>query len=186
MSSPRGVAETLIVTLALGGCQSQSRVLEVAVTTAGAQIRRQASGQTYEDVARDLEAFVEKEIVFVREKAKAQKEKERSAYRIIGVGGLGLILAGAGVETLPAGVRGGLVFVGVLAAGGGLILYEKHVGEMEACAAFLTRSEGEMKSWGKANLSESGETVPSDLWRDYVDRTAAIERYPKCLRVRRP
>jgi hypothetical protein len=64
------------------------------VTAAGAQIRREAVDQTYEDVARDLDAFVEKETVFVREKARAQKEKERSAYRILGIGGLGLILAG--------------------------------------------------------------------------------------------
>ena len=181
-----GVATALAATIALSGCRSQPQALERAVTAAGAQIRREAAGQTYEDLARDLDAFVQKDIVFVREKAEAKREKERSGYRILGITGLGLILAGAGTTSLPEGARIGLGVAGALATGGGLYLYQKNVGEMEACVAFLNRSEAEMRRWREENLEPSSRPVPPLVWRDYVDRTAAIEGYPKCLRVRRP
>jgi hypothetical protein len=186
MSSFRGVACALIAAFMVSGCRSQSRALEVAVTSAGAQIRRQIVGETWQDLSRDLEAFLEKDVVFVREKAKAQKEKDRSTYRFVGIGGLALILGGAGTDTISTGARVGLITLGTIAAGGGFVLLERRTAEMEACAVFLARAEGDMKDWGQENLKSSDEVVPPQIWQEYVRRTTEIVAYPKCLRVRTP
>src|SRR5262245_17293280 len=70
----------LLVPLVAGGCVSGERVRQRAFLEAGSQIRMAAAGQTYDDVRKDLELFVQGDIERVKERARLQQEKELGLY----------------------------------------------------------------------------------------------------------
>ena len=189
MAFPRRAGVALLLPLfTLTACTSAARARQRAFIDAGLEIRKAATAQTHDDVLKDLELFIQRDIVLVKERARGQRGKEVNLYRAIWMtGAAAAVLAGTsgtlGTEGNEA-TRVGLGGIGLVAAVGGYILWAKRTSDLTACEAFLDTSREELESWKKASLRPGLEPVVPSLWQDYVARTTAIQRFDKCLSLR--
>lgn len=179
----RALALVLFSTL-VEGCASSSRARKAAFVDAGAIVRRRETGHTYEEVRRDLSLFIARDVVSVRERALERARRivvlDRWGFAL----GTGLATLGATAGSLEGSARGAFEALGIGLAVGTLADYLERVGGMKECQAFLDRAEEDLGSFAKRGLGASEGPAPQGLWEDYVDKTAEIQRYPKCLPVR--
>jgi hypothetical protein len=170
-----------------GGCATGRRDTQRAFIDAGADVKKRQDPPTYDDLAHDLELFVERDIRRVREKARLAEEKELRLYRVLFVAGSAAVVLATSSGTLQS--EGGdwklaVGALGVASALTGVVRYASYAGDLRACQAFLDQGERDLDSFARVNLRRSAERVPREVWEDYVARTAAVLRGERCLRFR--
>lgn len=176
----------MLVMLLAPGCAGSARARKLAFIDAGLEIRKSATGQSYDDVKKELELFIERDIARVRLRARLQEEKDFDLYRKIWIVGSAIaVVAGtSGTLSQDGAAQGAVSGVGAVAALGGFVLWKARTKEMADCQAFLDQSETELRSWAKAELRGTVEPVPHEIWTELVAKTAAIQRHDRCLRAR--
>ncbi len=183
-------AVTVILSLVLPSlaCTSAREARLHAFAEASAELRRRRTGQSHDDVRKELDLFLENEVAVVKEKAKRKEEHDRSLYRLIGIGGVGLTTTALSSGTLSdgskQGLKIGLGLAGATAAVGGLVAYYTKTGRMRACQEFLDSSEEALRAWAKKRLTGSTEEVPREVWEEFVERVTAVRNNEDCLGVR--
>ncbi|HEV8267467.1 MAG TPA: hypothetical protein VGR00_04505 [Thermoanaerobaculia bacterium] len=167
----------------VSGCAGGSRARKLAFIDAGAAVRRQETGHTFEEARKDLELFIERDVVLVRQKAKESTERvvllDRWGFGV----GTGLAALGASAGSLSGGARGVFGTVGVGMAVGSLADYWTRVSGLKRCQVFLDGAEDRLRTFERKRLAGEG-TLPKGTWDDYVALTAEIQRFPGCLAVR--
>ena len=74
--------------------------------------------------------------------------------------------------------------VGLATALLGLVEYFAQTGKMRGCQGYLGQRAAFLRGWARRNLKDTDDPVSPGVWHEWVDRTAEIEAYPKCLPVR--
>lgn len=179
-----GVAATcaLAVALASSGCASTSSGSKAAFAEAGRQVRRQQPPPTNRELLEEVDRYIADDLAFTQEKAKAREEKQANLWKIVGAGGVGLGIAGLSVGGgTTAAVLGG---IGLATAVLGLVEYYVQTGKMRGCQSYLATRAAFLRGWARKNLKDTDDPVSAEVWHEWVDQTAEIEAWPKCLPVR--
>lgn len=195
MASLAPATRTVAAILALStaaGCAAGTRVAERrAFAAAGLEVRSRQTGQTHEEVLRDFDLFLSRDVEPLGQRAQEEKRRVAAKYRWVYVGGAAAAVAGA---LLATGGSDGDPFVNTaasvaLSVGGlalgvaGGVLAARETGELQGCRDHLARGSEELQAWVVRTFRPTAEPVPPDLWREYVRRTHALTADARCLRV---
>jgi len=180
----RGVAAAcaLAVALASSGCATTSSGSKTAFAEAGRQVRRQQPPPTNRELLEEVDRYLADDLAFLQEKAKTREEKQANLWKVVGAGGVGLGIAGLSIGGgTAADVLGGIGLATALFA---LVEYYTQTGKMHGCQAYLGERAAILRGWANRKLKDNDDPVPPEVWHEWVDQTAEIEAYPKCLPVR--
>ena len=137
---------------------------------------------TNRELLEEVDRYIADDLAFVQEKAKTREEKQANLWKLVGSGGVGLGIAGASVGGgTTAAVLGA---VGLATAIVGLVEYYTQTGKMRGCQAYVAERAAFLRAWARRSLKDTDDPVSPDVWHEWVDQTAEIEAYPKCLPVR--
>ena len=183
----RGVAVAAVfaVAFASSGCASVSLEEKKAFAEAGRQVRRRQPPPTNIELLEEVDRYIADDLAFVQEKARTREEKAGSTWKVVGIVGVGVAVAGLTSGSLsgsPAAVALGAA--GAAAGALGLAEYYVQTGKMRGCQVYLAERAAFLRHWAKRNLKDLDEPVSPEIWHAWVDQTAEIEAYPKCLPVR--
>ena len=189
----RGVraALSLLACLAVG-CSSSSRIAgRRALVAAGEAVRARETGHTHEEVLREYDLFVQKDVDLVREKALAEKSRVAAKYRWVYVGGAalgvaGVLLATGGSDDKPfantaISVLASAAGFGIGIAGG--VMAGTQSRKLDLCREELQRGEESLGSWVVATFRPTAEPLTDDLWKEYVRRTHELRGLESCMAV---
>lgn len=191
--APRSAVSTLLLlTVSGAACTSSGRVAERrALVAAGEAVRSRETGHTHEEVLRDHELFVKRDVDVVREKALEEKRHVAAKYRWVYLGGAalgvaGVLLATGGSDEDPfvnttASVVASVLGFGVGIAGGVAAAVESR--GLERCREELERGEASLREWVLATFRPTAEPVPDALFREYVRRTHELKGLESCMAV---
>lgn len=172
----------------VSGCSSTRKTEKRAFLEAGLALQREAPEPSFDDLRTELDLFLNDELQDLKDRTKRQEEKELSLYRkVYVIGSAAAVLAfTSGTLNNPdnRGVQYALGGVSTAVALTGFGLYLARTGQMKDCREFLDRGGQELSEWGRFHLVPSAETVPRELWLDYVNRVAALRARESCLRIR--
>lgn len=176
------MVSALALALGSSGCATTSSDSKRAFAEAGRQVRRQQPPPTNRELLEEVDRYIADDLAFVQEKAKAREGKQANLWKLVGAGGVGLGIAGLSVgDGTTAAVLGG---VGLATALLGLVEYFAQTGKMRGCQGYLGQRAAFLRGWARKNLKDTDDPVSPEVWHEWVDRTAEIEAYPKCLPVR--
>jgi hypothetical protein len=178
----RGVAVAAALAVVLSGCASTSQGNKKAFAEAGRQVRLHQPPPTNRELLEEVDRYIADDLAFVQEKARTREEKESNLWKIVGAGGVGLGIAGLSVGGgSTAAILGG---VGLAVALTSLAEYYVQTGKMRGCQRYLAERAAVLRGWARRRLTDTDDPVSPEVWREWVDQTAEIEAYPKCLPVR--
>lgn len=182
----RGVALLLAALLGAAGCSSGNLAEKQAFLAAGREVKRKQPPPTHEELRRDADLFLENDLLFTFDKAKAKERRELSTLRIAFVGGMAAVVVGATAGSLKdsGGAQAAVIGVGAAAMVWSAYRYFGPVKELHECQEFLSLSGGQLRQWEARNVGDSKAPVPEATWREYVDLVSTIQTHPGCLAVR--
>jgi hypothetical protein len=180
-----GSAFLLAVALASSGCATTSDDSKKAFAEAGRQVRRRQPPPTNRELLEEMDRYIADDLAFTQEKARTREQKAGSTWRLVGIVGVGVAVAGLTSGSL-SGSRTAEVLGGVGAAAGalGLVEYYVQTGKMRGCQTYVAGRAAFLRGWANRRLKDTDDPVSPEVWREWVDQTAEIEAYPKCLPVR--
>ena len=183
----RGVAaaSAILLALASSGCATTSDDSKKAFAEAGRQVRRQQPPPTNRELLEEVDRYIADDLAFTQEKARTGEQKvgqhlEAGRHRRRRRRGGGADV-GEPEREQRGGSSGG---VGAAAGALGLVEYYVQTGKMHGCQAYVAERSGILRGWANRKLKETDDPVSPEVWREWVDQTAEIEAYPKCLAVR--
>ncbi len=178
----------LLVAAALAaGCSSTKIAEKRAFYEAGHEVLLRQPPPTQAEMKRDLDLFLENDVFFTFDKAKARESKQVSTNRIVFVGGMALGVIGGTAGSLKGntGAQAALVGTGVAAMGWAAWRYFGPTKALHECQEFLSREAEALRGFELSKLSGAeDEPVPPEVFREYVDRVGAIRLHESCLVVR--
>ncbi len=181
----RALSVALVLLLA-SGCASGGSS-DAALVEAGRLRRLEQPPPSAAELRGEVAAFLDAEIPLMREKAKRSLDSEKRLWRGIAVGGaaLGVLAATSGsISDSSSGVQAGLTALGLTAALGGWALYAVRTKDLKACVSFLDESRRDIVTWQANALPPAGGSVSPEVYRDWVNRVAAIRGHDTCQRTR--
>jgi len=181
-----GLALLLSVVLGSAGCSTGKVAEKRAFFEAGHEVKLRQPPPTNAELKRDLDLFLENDLLFTFDKAKAREAKEVSALRIVFVGGMALGVVGATAGSLKgnSGARAALMGTGVAAMAGSAIRYFTATKDLGECQEFLSRRGAGLRAWGTQKLDGSDARVSAGTWREYADLVGETQLHDTCLVVR--
>jgi hypothetical protein len=176
----------LAAVLAGAGCAPVTLAEKRAFFEAGRELQRKQPPPTEAELKRDLDLFLENDLLFTFDKAKAREAKEVSTLRIVFVGGMALAVVGGTAGSLKGnpGAQTALIGTGVAAMAGSAIRYFTTTKSLHECQEFLASKAGELHNWERRKLSGPDGPVLPETWREYVDLVSEIRLHESCLAVR--
>ncbi len=134
----------LLIVLLAASCTDVSAARKLAFIDAGAEVRRGQSGQTYEEVRKDLELAIDRDVARVREKARRELDRLVLFDRRGFAAGLGIASLGISSGTLQGTAGTVFTILGVGIASGAIAQYLSRGGDLKECVAWLDRSEARL------------------------------------------
>ena len=182
----RALALLLAAALGVAGCSSGNRAEKQAFFAAGREVKLKQSPPTNEELRKDVDLFLENDLLLTFDKAKVRERKEASTLRIVFVGGMAAVVVGATAGSLKGngGAQAAVIGTGAAAMALAAVRYFGPVKDLHECQEFLSLKGAQLKGWEARNLNDSAEPVPANAWREYVDLVTEIQLHPTCLAVR--
>jgi hypothetical protein len=183
----RGLAVILAAALGSAGCASGRTAEQKAFLEAGREVRlRRQTPPTEAELKKDLELFLEDDLLLTFDKAKSRERREISTLRIVFVGGLAAVVVGATAGTLKdnPGWQAAVIGTGAAAMAYAAYRYLGPVRNFHECQVFLSREEAALRQWGDRHLGDSARPVAPDTWREYVNAVTDVQLHETCLKVR--
>lgn len=163
----------------VAGCSANRELVETkrAFLRASYELRLPYRGQTHDEVAKDLELFLDRDADRIRARTLELSERHGRAYRFFAIGGglVAAIGAFAGIWNL-----GGL---GLAVGLAGYVPYSSRISALTECRLFVISESAALREWGRTSLRPGAGPVPPELWREYVDRTHRVVSHETCLVV---
>jgi hypothetical protein len=166
---------------------STGRGVDRALVEAGRQRRLEQPPPTTAELRLEVGSFLENELPLLQQKIDRRFEKERKLWRVTFVAGtaLGVLAATSGtIADSDGAAQPVLTGVGAVAAIAGGVAYALRTPELRACRAFLEAARQDLVSWKLNGIPPGEGTVSPAVWREWVDRSAAIRGDEKCRSVR--
>jgi hypothetical protein len=182
----RGLALLLSAALASAACSSASLSEKRAFLEAGREVKLRQPPPEDAELKRDLDLFLEDDLLPTFDKAKARERKEISTLRIVFVGGLAAVVVGATAGSLKdsGGWQAAVIGTGAAAMGYAALRYFGPVKDLHECQVFLAEREAALRQWGVQHLGDSTRPVSAETWREYVNLVSETQLHPTCLTVR--
>ncbi len=141
---------------------------------------------SHAELRKDIDLFIENDLLLTFDKAKARESKRSSTSKIVGGAGLATIFVGATAGSLRdnGGAQAAVLGAGVAAMAFAAIEYFGPVANLHECQEFLTLKGSQLRQWEARYVGDSAQPVPEKTWRDYVDLVTEIQLHPNCLVVR--
>jgi hypothetical protein len=182
----RGLALLLAAVLGGAGCASSRSAEKQAFLQAGREVKLLRSAPTKAELKKDLDLFLEDELLLTFDKAKSSERSQISTLRIVFVGGMAAVVVGATAGTLKdsPGWQAAVIGTGAAAMAYSAYRYFGPVKDLHECQEFLARQEAALRRWEAEHLGDSSGQVSSQTWWDYVNMVTEIQLHPSCLKVR--
>lgn len=182
----RVLALLLASAVATGGCASEKLAEKQAFLDAGREVKLRQPPPTDAELKRDLNLFLEDDLLLTFDKAKMRERKEISTLRIVFVGGMAAVVVGATAGSLKgnAGAQAAIIGTGAAAMAFAALRYFGPVKDLHECQVFLAQKEAGLRQWEARHLDDSARAVSPETWRDYVNLVSDIQLHPTCLLVR--
>lgn len=182
----RGLALLLLAALGASGCSSGVLAEKRAFLEAGREVKLQQPPPTDAELKRDLDLFLEDDLLPTFDKAKLRERKEASTLRIVFVSGMAVVMAGATVGGLKgnSGARAAVLGAGAAAMAVAALRYFGPVKDLHECQVYLSQREAALRQWEAEHLGDSSRPVSPETWRDYVSLVSQTQLHPSCLGVR--
>jgi hypothetical protein len=179
------LTSALAVAVASSRCATTSEDSKKAFAEAGRQVRLKQPPPTNLELLEEVDRYIADDLAFTQEKARTREEKAGSAWKLVGIVGVGVAVAGLTSGSL-SGSSAAAVLGGVGAAAGalGLVEYYTQTGKMRGCQSYIAERAAFLRAWARRSLKDTDDPVSPEVWREWVDQTAEIEAYPKCFPVR--
>ena len=181
-----GLALLLVATIGSAGCSSGKIAEKQAFLEAGREVKLRQPPPTDAELKRDLDLFLEDDLLLTFDKAKTRERKEISTLRIVFVGGMAAVVVGATAGSLKGspGAQAAIIGTGAAAMGYAAVRYFGPVKDLHECQVFLSQREAALRQWEAEHLGDSARPVSRETWREYVDLVSEIQLHSTCLAVR--
>ncbi len=183
----RRLGALLVAAALAAGCSSAAVAEKRAFYQAGHEVLMRQEPPTQAALRRDLDLFLENDLLFTFDKARARESRETSTLRIVFVGGMALGVIGGTAGSLKGntGAQAALIGTGVAAMGYAAWRYFGPTKALHECQEFLSREAEALRGFEKSKLSGAEEErVPPEVFREYADRVGLIRLHESCLAVR--
>lgn len=176
----------LLPALFLAACAT-SGGMDRALIEAGRQRRREQLPPTAAELRLEIDSFLDNELPLLQWKIDRRFEQERRLWRATFVTGTAVGVLAATSGTI-AGSDGAaqpiLTGIGAAAAVVGGVVYAVRTPGLRACKAFLDAARQDVVAWKSNGIPPGEGAVSPAVWREWVDREAAIRGYERCGPVR--
>lgn len=176
----------LLPALFVAGCAT-SGGMDRTLIEAGRQRRREQLPPTAAELRLEIDSFLDNELPLLQWKIDRRLERERKLWRATFVVGtaVGVLAATSGSIAGSGGAaQPFLTGVGAAAAVVGGVVYAVRTPELRACKAFLDEARRGVVAWKSHGIPPGEGAVSPAVWREWVDREAAIRGYESCGAVR--
>ncbi len=182
----RALALLLATSIGAWGCASGSSAEKRAFLEAGRNVKLEQPPPTNAELRKEIDLFLESDLLLTFDKAKAREAKQTSTLRIVFGAGVGTVLLGATAGSLKenSGAQATVIGVGAAAMAISAIAYFGPVRNLHECQEFLTFKGAQLRQWEARQLDDSSRPVRPETWRDYVNLVSEIQLHQNCLGVR--
>jgi hypothetical protein len=182
----RALALLLATSIGAWGCASGSSAEKRAFLEAGRSVKLEQPPPTNAELRKEIDLFLESDLLLNFDKAKAREAKQTSTLRIVFGAGVGTVLLGATAGSLKenGGAQAAIIGVGAAAMAISAIAYFGPVRNLHECQEFLSFKGAQLRQWEARYVGDSAEPVPEKTWHEYVDLVSEIQLHPSCLPVR--
>jgi hypothetical protein len=182
----RGLALLLAALLGAAGCSSGNVAEKQAFLAAGREVKLKQPPPTHAELRKDLDLFLENDLLLTFDKAKAKERSELSTARIVFVGGMAAVVVGATAGSLKdnGGAQAAVIGAGAAAMAWSAWRTFGPAKKLHECQEFLSLSGGRLRQWEARNVGDSTGPVSEATWREYVNLVAEIQQHPSCVPVR--
>ncbi|HSB37422.1 MAG TPA: hypothetical protein VLH41_11120 [Thermoanaerobaculia bacterium] len=182
----RGLACLLAALLVMAGCTSGKIAERRAFLEAGREVRLRQPPPTETELKKDLDLFLEDDLLLTFDKAKSRERGETSTLRIVFVGGMAAVVVGATAGSLKdsGGWQAAVIGTGAAAMAYAALRYFGPVKDLHECQEYLARQEAALRQWEGQHVSESSRPVSPETWHEYVQMVSQIQLHQSCLVVR--
>jgi len=181
-----GLALLVAAALGAGGCSSGDLAEKQAFFAAGREVKLRQPPPPGEELRKDVDLFLENDLLLTFDKAKMKERRQLSALRIVFVGGMAAVVVGATAGSLKdsGGAQAAVIGAGAAAMAWSLYRYFGPVKDLHECQEFLASKGAQLRQWEARSVGDSPGPVSPETWRAYVDRVSEIQLHPTCLPVR--
>ena len=149
-------------------------------------MKRSQPPPTNAELRKEIDLFLESDLLFTFDKAKAREAKQSSTLKIVFGAGVGTVLVGATAGSLKenGGAQAAVIGAGAAAIVISAIGYFGPVKNLHECQEFLTFKGAQLKQWEARYVGDSAEAVSAKTWHEYVNLRTGIQLHETCLVVR--
>ena len=182
----RSLALLVAAALGAGGCSSGNPAEKQAFFAAGREVKLKQPPPTNEELRKDVDLFLENDLLLTFDKAKMKERGQLSTLRIVFVGGMAAVVVGATSGSLRdnGGAQAAIIGTGAAAMAWSAYRYFGPVKDLHECQEFLATKGAQLRQWEARSVGDSPGPVSPETWREYVDRVTEIQLHPSCLVVR--
>ena len=180
------LALLLGVLLGVTGCSSGKTAEKRAFFSAGREVKRKQPPPTHAELRKDVDLFLENDLLLTFDKARAREAKSSSLAKVVFVGGMATVVAGATAGGLKenAGAQAAVIGAGAAAMAWSAYRYFGPVKELRECQEFLAVRGAYLRQWEARSVGDAPVPVPEKTWLEYVDLVTEIQVHGSCLPVR--